>query len=94
MMDNARHALALPTRLAMTLAAARVLGTTWRDWMSLDAPRLTPLRPAATVAASLNADAGETGRPGGDPGLAPAPKGNRPGNSQAEGPHRIGLSGE
>ena len=84
----------LPVRLAMTLAAARVLGTTWRDWHAPVGPRLTPRRSAATVAASLSAVAGEIGRSGGFAGPAPTPKGNRPGNSQAEGPQRIGLSGE
>jgi len=83
-------ATALPrpfTRWGMTLAASRVLGTTWRDWHVPDSPGLTRPDPKATIRASLTTDAGETGH-------APAPKGNRPGNSQAKGPHRIGLSGE
>jgi hypothetical protein len=71
----------------MTLAASRVLGTTWRDWHVPKPLGLTRPDPKATIAPSLATDAGETG-------LAPAPKGNRPGNSQAKGPHRIGLSGE
>jgi hypothetical protein len=85
---------ALPIRLRMTLAAARVLGTTWRDWHVPGGRRLTPTHPAATVPASLTTDAGETGPRSPLPRPAPAPKGNRPGNSQAKGPHRIGLSGE
>lgn len=71
----------------MTLAASRVLGTTWRDWHLPKPLGLTRSDPRATIRASLTTDAGETGH-------APAPKGNRPGNSQAKGPHRIGLSGE
>jgi len=85
---------ALPIRLRMTLVAARVLGTTWRDWHVGDGRCLTPPNPAATVPASLIAAAGETGPRMRASGQAPAPKVYRPGNSQAEGPQRIGLSGE
>jgi len=85
---------ALPIRLRMILAAARVLGTTWQDWRAGGRRRLTPPHSADTVAPSLTTDAGETGPRQLARRSAPAPKGNRPGNSQAEGPHRIGLSGE
>jgi hypothetical protein len=91
------HALAFATRppTAMSLAGLRIVAVTRRDWRACAAARLTPHAPAATVAASLIADAGETGRPRSrDRGPAPAPKVYRPGNSQAKGPHRIGLSGE
>jgi hypothetical protein len=74
-------------------AAIKVLGTTRLDWSARRA-RLTPLRAAATVGPSLIADAGETGPRTPASGQAPAPKVYRPGNSQAKGPHRIGLSGE
>jgi hypothetical protein len=85
---------ALPARLRMLVATARVLATTRRDWHAAGTVRLTlPVR-AATVAASLIADAGETGPRTPASGQAPAPKVYRPGNSQAKGPHRIGLSGE
>jgi hypothetical protein len=78
----------------MGLAAARLLGTTRRDWHASGAARLTPRGTAATVAPSLIADAGEIGIRMQATGRMPAPKGYRPGNSQAKGPHRIGLSGE
>jgi hypothetical protein len=85
---------ALPSRLRMLIACARVLATTRRDWQASGLVRLTlPVR-ADTVAASLIADAGETGPRTRASGQAPAPKVYRPGNSQAKGPHRIGLSGE
>ena len=75
-------------------AVARLLGTTRRDWQRGGRVCLTPPGRAATVATSLIADAGETGPRMPASGLAPAPKVYRPGNSQAKGPHRIGLSGE
>jgi hypothetical protein len=80
--------------LKMMTAAARIVGTTRRDWQRGGRARLTPRRPATTFAASLIADAGETGPRTFASGQAPAPKVYRPGNSQAKGPHRIGLSGE
>jgi hypothetical protein len=81
-------------RYQMTLTASRVLGTTWRHWRSVDPIALTRSAPAATVATSLVAAAGETGPREVRHGSAPAPKVYRPGNSQAKGPQRIGLSGE
>jgi hypothetical protein len=84
----------LPVMLTMMLAAARVLATTRRDWQRAGRIRLTPPESTDTVAASLIADAGETGPRMRLSGKAPAPKVYRPGNSQAKGPHRIGLSGE
>ena len=81
-------------RLSMALAAARILVATRRDWQAALVARLTPPGLAATVRASLIADAGETGPRDPRRGQAPAPKVYRPGNSQAKGPHRIGLSGE
>ncbi len=79
---------------ALSAAAARIVDTTRRDWRRPGAARLTPRPPTSTFAASLIADAGETGPRTFASGQAPAPKVYRPGNSQAKGPHRIGLSGE
>ena len=79
---------------ALSAAAARIVDTTRRDWRRPGAARLTPRPPTSTFAASLIADAGETGPRTLPSGQAPAPKVYRPGNSQAKGPHRIGLSGE
>ena len=79
---------------ALSAAAARIVDTTRRDWRRPGAARLTPRPPTTTFAASLIADAGETGPRTFASGQAPAPKVYRPGNSQAKGPHRIGLSGE
>jgi hypothetical protein len=79
---------------ATASAADRILRTTRRDWQRPPRTRLTPRPPASTFAASLIADAGETGPRRSASGQAPAPKVYRPGNSQAKGPHRIGLSGE
>ncbi len=78
----------------MLHAAAVLLGTTRRQWWAGGRAGLTPPAPAATVPPSLIADAGETGPRMRASGQAPAPKVYRPGNSQAKGPHRIGLSGE
>ena len=88
-----------PIRLEMLLAGIRVLCVTRRDWTRQDEARrtracLTPPAAPDTVAASLIADAGETGPRTPRFAQAPAPKVYRPGNSQAKGPHRIGLSGE
>ncbi len=80
--------------LTMMTTAARIVATTRRDWKRGGRARLTPRLPATTFAASLIADAGETGPRTFASGQAPAPKVYRPGNSQAKGPHRIGLSGE
>jgi hypothetical protein len=80
--------------LTMPTTAARIVATTRRDWQRSGRARLTPRRPTTTFATSLIADAGETGPRTRAPGQAPAPKVYRPGNSQAKGPHRIGLSGE
>ncbi len=79
---------------ATVSAAARLLRTTRLDWERAARVRLTPRAPATTFAPSLIADAGETGPRTPASGQAPAPKVYRPGNSQAKGPHRIGLSGE
>jgi hypothetical protein len=78
----------------MVDAATRVLTTTRRDWQRAGGARLTPRAPASTFAPSLTAAAGETGPRTSASGQAPAPKVYRPGNSQAKGPQRIGLSGE
>jgi hypothetical protein len=79
----------------MRRATARMLAATRLQWAAAAAgARLTPLTRPATVAPSLIADAGETGPRTRAFGQAPAPKVYRPGNSQAKGPHRIGLSGE
>ena len=86
--------LELPSTMRMMLATARVLATTRRDWHAGVRARLTPPVAADTVAASLIAAAGETGPLALASGFAPAPKVYRPGNSQAKGPQRIGLSGE
>ena len=80
--------------LTMMTTAARIVATTRRDWQRSGRARLTPRRSATTFAASLIADAGETGPRTFASGQAPAPKVYRPGNSQAKGPQRIGLSGE
>ena len=93
-MDHEALELPMPAPLRMMLATARMLATTRRDWARAGRVRLTPRKPADTVAASLIADAGETGPRTFTSGQAPAPKVYRPGNSQAKGPHRIGLSGE
>lgn len=79
---------------AAASVAERILRTTRLDWERDAWARLTPRPPATTFAASLIADAGETGPRTHASGQAPAPKVYRPGNSQAKGPHRIGLSGE
>jgi hypothetical protein len=81
-------------RRDMSLATARLLGTTRRDWHASGVARLTPHGPAATVPPSLIADAGEIEIRLLEIRRMSAPKGYRPGNSQAKGPHRIGLSGE
>jgi hypothetical protein len=93
-MNVRETAAGTPPMPAMRTAAARVLATTRRDWWAARPIRLTPPMPAATVAPSLIAVAGETGPRVHAPGQAPAPKVYRPGNSQAKGPQRIGLSGE
>jgi hypothetical protein len=80
--------------LTMMTTAARIVATTRRDWQRGGRARLTPRPPATTLPASLIADAGETGPRTFASGQVPAPKVYRPGNSQAKGPHRIGLSGE
>jgi hypothetical protein len=80
--------------LTMMTTFARIAATTRRDWQRSGRVRLTPRPPATTFPASLIADAGETGPRTFASGQAPAPKVYRPGNSQAKGPHRIGLSGE
>jgi hypothetical protein len=93
-MHDRSTGIEMPTMLMMMTAAARILGTTRRDWQRSGRARLTPRAPATTFPPSLIADAGETGPRTPVSGLAPAPKVYRPGNSQAKGPHRIGLSGE
>ncbi len=44
-------------RWGMTLAAARVLGTTWRDWHVPNPRGLTRPDPKATIRPSLTTDA-------------------------------------
>ena len=83
-----------PAVHGMSMAAMRLLSTTRRDWQRAGGARLTPRGLASTFAPSLTAAAGETGPRTSASGQAPAPKVYRPGNSQAKGPQRIGLSGE
>ena len=82
-----------PVVHGMATAALRLLTTTRRDWQRAGGARLTPRGAAATFAPSLTAAAGETGPRTSASGQAPAPKVYRPGNSQAKGPQRSGLSG-
>ncbi|MFM1989728.1 MAG: hypothetical protein RJA99_2685 [Pseudomonadota bacterium] len=93
-MDERRIGTARPTTEPAPHPLARLLATTRADWQRVGRARLTPRAPATTFAPSLIADAGETGPRTSVSGQAPAPKVYRPGNSQAKGPHRIGLSGE
>ncbi len=57
---------------ALSAAAARIVDTTRRDWRRPGAARLTPRPPTSTFAASLIADAGETGPRTFASGQAPA----------------------
>jgi len=93
-MHDLSATLERPAPPRMAVAAARMLTTTRTYWQRTGGARLTPRAPASTFAPSLTAAAGETGPRTSASGQAPAPKVYRPGNSQAKGPQRIGLSGE